>query len=1594
MFAFSNSRGQLSADFSASPTSGCAPILVTFTDLSTGNPDSWKWDLGNGVTAAVRNPSTTYFAPGVYTVKLTVYKGVDSAVIVKPTYITVYDLPKVAFGAVPVSGCIPHTVQFTDRSTTSSGTITNWVWDFGDGSLGSGANPVHTYANTGSYRVTLTVTTSNGCTSNTSIDNYINIFPPLRADFDAVVPNSCTLPVTVPFSDRSVGTNIVSWNWDFGDGNTSNLRNPTHVYTAGGSYDVKLVVRNAAGCVDSMIRPSFVNVANLTASYNLGTGTFCTNQPVAIQNVSIPVAQLDSTEWAFSDGVVLKQRDAVRVHAAPGTFNFRMVVFRGGCSDTTFGTYTVMVKPASGFSSNVTTSCKIPQDVTFTNTTPNSTVVSWNFGNGVTSTAQNPTATYTQFGNYTVTMILQHDNGCMDTVVQTNLVQIAPPTITAVAGLPYDGCLPYSNTFIPTVNAIEPVAQWHWDFGDGTTANVEQPFKTFNTPGAYAVVLTITTVGGCMQTFTSQVRVASKPVANFSATPLNVCASDPVAFTDMSTGTITSWRWEFGDGGSSGSQNPTYTFNDTGSMYVRLIVSNDNCRDTLFRPNYIYVRPPIADFTLAMDCSSPYTYSFNNISKGADTWQWNFGDGNTSTVFSPTHVYTATGQYNVQLVVNNGTCSHQFTRTIAVLDEKANIEWENAGGCNSSLYRFYARGPQTNPANISRYEWSINNGPVITTTTNLLEQTFTDTGFVQVQLIIRDNNGCADTTVQNVHISTVGTIVNFGPLNQQVCVGNVVSFSDSTKYHPSNPVVRWEWNFGVGSDSVFTAGPFRKQYDSAGVFDVRLTVQDAMGCRYTITRPTAVNVHQAIANFTASDTLVCRNTQITFTNSSTAPGGSVSDLLYHWDFGNGTTGTDLHPVVSYPNEGLYDIRLAATDPYGCTDTLRRLAYIHVADANADFALSDSFSTCPPFQVMFTNRSVNNRSNNWDFGNGNSSTFLSPVHTYTQPGIFVIKLVVQGNGGCTDSLTKTVEIQGPSGSFTYSPLTGCPPLNVNFRSTAINTYFYTWDYRDGNSEITSSTTATHDYQIPGNYVPQMILMDSAGCKVPVVGSDTIRVVGAKAFIQGLTNYTFCDSASIQFTDSSVITDPIIRYRWQFGDGAESDLQHPSHQYTQPGRYTVSLEVWTGTNCYSTDTLDLPVIVAASPALDFSNSTPVCIPAMVQFTGVWLNSDTSTVTYKWDFGNGLSDSLLVPPPVAYNTPGVFNITLVGTSNYGCVTSVVKPLTVNDTPRVVVSPSPTVCQGSGATLTGTGADTYQWDPDPTLSCTNCASPVASPANDRVYRVTGTDVNGCRSSDTVLVKVILPGHLTVGLGDTICVGESVQLRASGFETYTWAPAAGLNNPNIANPIATPAVTTNYVVTATDSSKCFTQTDSISVVVFPIPQFNIVESIIKANLGGTVPIKTQSSADINSWLWTPAVGLSCTNCAEPIATVTVKRVYTATVSNPGGCMAKDVVTVEPYCTADNVFMPNTFSPNNDGQNDVFYPRGNGVSSIKSLMIFTRWGELIFQRKDFALNDVSAGWDGTFNGKPLSPDVYVYQMEVQCANNEVFAKKGNVTLLR
>ena len=248
-------------------------------------------------------------------------------------------------------------------------------------------------------------------------------------------------------------------------------------------------------------------------------------------------------------------------------------------------------------------------------------------------------------------------------------------------------------------------------------------------------------------------------------------------------------------------------------------------------------------------------------------------------------------------------------------------------------------------------------------------------------------------------------------------------------------------------------------------------------------------------------------------------------------------------------------------------------------------------------------------------------------------------------------------------------------------------------------------------------------------------------------------------------------------------------------------------------------------------------------------------------------------------------------------------------------------------------------------------------------------------------------------GLRDTLCVGQSDWLAVTGASTYAWSPPAGLNATTGPSVKTTPTVSTNYMVIGKDETNCFSDTAYFPIKVYPIPTVTAGANRT-INVGQTITLTPTFSSDVLNVKWSPTSWM--VSSVSPSITVkpNLETKYTVTVSSAGGCSASASLNIFVLCNGANVFIPNTFSPNGDGSNEVFYPRGTGLFTIKQARIFNRWGEEVFARYSFKANDESLGWDGTNKGQKLASDVYVYMIEILCDNNSTLVYKGNIALIR
>ena len=1592
LYAFST-QAQLKADFSSATNSGCAPLVVKFSDSSSGNPSSWKWDLGNGTASVLQNPSVVYFDPGTYTVKLTIQNafGVDS--ITKIQYITVYSSPVINFDASTLTGCYPLKTQFSDLSLPGSGVLNSWKWDFGDGNFSDEENPGHIYKSTGNFNVSLRAVNNFGCVTSKTITSFIQITTGVKADFFNSTSQSCNAPATIDFTSKSTGTGTLNYYWDFGDDSTSTAANPSHTYNSSGSYTVTLIVTNGTGCTDTLIKPKLITIGATKADFSIPE-IVCQGAPVFLKNTSSPVPS--SATWNFSDGTFSDSINAIKVFEKAGVYNITMVSNNGACKDSVTKNIQVAAKPVISFSASDSVSCSVPFNVKFNNTssgvanrkTETSTnTYYWDFGDGSNSDAQSPTHTYSNEGNYTVKLFVTNAGGCTDSLVKTNYIRIKKPIVT-INNLPQRGCAPLLHKFTTAANSIDSIIGYHWDFGDGNSSDSITPTHVYNKPGKYSVTLTYITEGGCSASVTvpNGIVAGSKPQANYVADQTNICAVEKIHFTDQTVGNPDQWVWFFGDGGSSILQNPVYQYNDTGYFSVTLISINNGCADTLTIPKKVHVNPPVANFSFAKMCTVPRQIVFTDGSIGADYWNWDFGDGATSTKKNPTHSYVMPGSYTVSLTVTNQStgCSETETQIIKVIREIADFTSSDAEICRNATITFSTLN--INAANIDSYTWKFGDGISVSDSFNTIKHQYTKASSYNVTLFIKDINGCVDSITKPLAVQVNGPTAVFSSAVPGTCLNSSVNFIDSSFSDGTHPIQQWQWNWGDGNTDNLNAGPFNHTYSVPGNYAVSLMVKDSKGCTDTLKKPNVILVSKPIAAFT-TDTLSCTSKPINITNSSSGPG-----LIYNWDFGDGTTSNQINPVHLYNAEGIYTINLSIKDQYGCTSSAAKTNYVTIANPAADFQLSDSVGTCPPLVVNFINTSENYSNWSWNFGDGTTSTERNPSHFYSLAGTFNAVLSITGPGGCISQKTKQIKVDGPSGSFSYTNMIGCTPLQTGFKAQTKKNTSFVWDFNDGTTISTKDSNVVHTYNTPGKYLPKMILQDAKGCQVGVKGGDSITVLGVTASF-GHNGALVCDSTPVSFKNTSVANDAIIKYAWTFGDGSTSTDSLPLHSYLQPGSYNTSLEVTTQRGCKDSVQNPQPVKVNRSPEISIAANAGACVPAAMNFTGIISNPDTSKVLWKWDFANGNTSTLQKPVSQNYLSAGNFTIKAIGYSSNGCNDTATKTIEIYPLPDLSISADTVVCFGESETLNISGAQTYSWSPANYLSCTNCASPVSKPVSAIKYRVKGTSDKGCVSVGSVSLAVKFPFKLSVGKADTLCLGQSVQLKASGTEKYSWSPATGLNNSLIATPTATPISSTTYQVIGSDSKGCFKDTGYIPVKVYPIPTVNAGEEK-HINVGREVEIVPEISKDVTSVLWTPSTGIVSKNNAS----ITVKPLqsleYSIEVKNEGGCTARDKVSVYVLCNNANVFVPNTFSPNGDGSNDVFYPRGSGVFKIQNIKVFNRWGEIVFEKSNFNPNDASSGWDGTFKGKPLPPDVFVYILQVVCDNNTTLTFKGNIALIK
>ncbi|MFN9111876.1 MAG: PKD domain-containing protein, partial [Bacteroidota bacterium] len=459
----------------------------------------------------------------------------------------------------------------------------------------------------------------------------VNVITNPTAGFTVSNNAQCLRGNSFSFSNASSGA--TAYSWSFGDGTTSTGSNPSKTYSSTGTFTVRLIARNAFGCTDTITRNITVHPQPVAAFSLNSTAQCLRGNSFTTTNSS---SGATSYSWSFGDGTSSTASNPTKTYSAAGTYNIRLIAITGNsCRDTLTRSVTVNPNPTAAFSLSSSAQCLKANSFTTTNSSSGASSYSWTFGDGSSSTAANPTKTYSTAGTYTVRLVAFNSSGCSDTISRS--VTVHPQPVAAFSLNSSAQCLRGNN--FTTTNSSSGASNYSWSFGDGTTSTANNPTKTYSAAGTYNIRLIAVTGNSCRDTITRSVTVNPNPTASFTVSNNAQCFRGN-RFVFNSTSTVSagslSYAWSFGGGRTSSNSRDSLAYADTGTYRVRLIaITAAGCRDTAFSNVVVYPQGT-ADFSIAAaaQCLRGNSFSFTDNSRvgsgSINAYDWRFGNGSTS----------------------------------------------------------------------------------------------------------------------------------------------------------------------------------------------------------------------------------------------------------------------------------------------------------------------------------------------------------------------------------------------------------------------------------------------------------------------------------------------------------------------------------------------------------------------------------------------------------------------------------------------------------------------------------------------------------------------------------------------------------------------------------------------------------------------------------------------------------------------------------------------------------------------------------------------------------------------------------------------------
>lgn len=1440
----------------------------------------------------------------------------------------------------------------------------------------------------------------------------------------ADISKACS-PIAINFT-APVG--YTSWYWDFKDGVTSQLQNPSHVFSNSGIYniefresqndilvgsivvtilqkpDLQIEVLPDEGCVPLMC--DFKDVSSFSSDFNIL-----------------------SKDWIFGDGGYGSGQTATHEYNKDGYFDvgFSVKTDVPGCDVVQIFPSKILVRPLPNvwFSTDPEppTTCLIPFKVNFKDETTGAKPFkySWDFGSGNIFTGLTPPEqVFNSIGIFPVKLSVTDLYGCKSEVsrdINTGKIEINlmfPDTV----------CNGQQEFKIANKSSV---GSHSWTFGPDCsipTSNFRSPSIRYLTPGLKTIHYTLTGVNGsCKLDTTIHIYVLDLKSSVSFDFDSNACAL-PITFNFHYKGNANNFFWQFGvynlpqKYGTSVLRNPSVTIppdnnnfsvNGKKSLLALVgIVSNFGCSlDTGIYIKYGVLtsvfkadkyRGCIPFTPKLIDCS----YSVQKIVK----WIWDFGDGTIITKFDsipPMHTYDTCGVYYAKLTIENeiGCSDESYLIPFKVcgclppINVDGYCNFENTILCHGDSIKFKVKNdPFWDEIRVESDNFRLHHCPNEKEFSWVFDHEPGNHKVIETGI---SSNGDVLTLINKKEIIVLGPWARGAYMFAGCNKPYTFMFSDSSQNATS---IKWIFPDGTTSNLKNVSHSF----PSNGKYEVLLVAyNDLDGCPPDTTRFNLVT-RDFIPKIISEDEYCVG--YVPFFVSGDFYTSCTDGLIWHFGDGILPQNTTQYATAYFDTAGVYKIEVLGHDENGCPYTTSK--NIVIQDIEAKFSPLPDY-ICFPHNLVLNDKSVISNSSTiekyiWLLNDkliSEEKDDVVPVDTtgMNKPDSIIIKLIVISKLGCRDTASHIIRFYKPKSAILLSDSIFCANEKILFDAkddTLHGSYLnYQWDF--GNNNYSAIQSPSYFYSKEGKYTVKLLHTEnSSGCQDSLFQNVYIQKQPNASFttdVDSLSELCYPHEVFFKPTDPEYDT---LSYSWDFGNGQSSNFYDVATVYGK-GSYTARLIVTNEQGC--TDTTYTSFLLNG-PSGDFVfDKTKICKGEPITF----ILKDTSGVgSWLWDFGDGVIQPGDNPVSHVYTVlpPGDTTIAkLVLNDIYNnCQFTVEKVVPIINTTAdfELAFGLESVCPGTLTKIKNLShnGEIYKW-----IFSNGFTSDLFEPefkidlsGSYTVKLVVTNLVAGCTDSITKVIKVsdlelpVLP-DVTICEGDTTTIGLANELPNS---SYIWMPADGLEEPLKFQTKAFPKSTQTYILSVVQPDGCSAKTQ---VKVNVIPKYNNALEFEEITLKGTyVTLKILVSGTNYKYVWQPSALLNCATCSEPQYLADTSTTFNLTLQDSLGCGTYNII-YKIKVIVDKVDLPNVFTPNGDGKNDYFnvvVPGGSAKDiRINTFEIYNRWGQKL------NTNIIAdKGWDGTHDGIPCPSDVYVYVLEIGFLNGDTKKYKGDVSLVR